>query len=71
MSLPATIDIHDLPEDKQYEVIEFVQFLKYKYKKTVEKVKIDDFSFAKSRERLKNYKGCLSDAVIEERRSYV
>lgn len=27
-----------------------------------------DFSFDKSREALKNYKGSLSDAVIEERR---
>lgn len=30
---------------------------------------ISDFSFLKSRELLKNVKGNLSDAVIEERRS--
>ncbi|MFI5139819.1 MAG: hypothetical protein ACHQIM_18500 [Sphingobacteriales bacterium] len=30
---------------------------------------INDFSFLKSRELLKNVKGNLSDAVIEERRS--
>ena len=32
---------------------------------------LDDFSFAKSRELLKDVKGSLSDAVIEERRSYL
>ncbi len=29
---------------------------------------LDDFSFAKSREALKDYKGSFSDTVIEERR---
>jgi len=32
---------------------------------------LDDFSFAKSRELLKDVKGDISDAVIEERRSYL
>lgn len=32
-------------------------------------LKLSDFSFAKSQEILKDYKGSLSDAVIEERRS--
>lgn len=32
---------------------------------------LDDFSFAKSRELLKDVKVILSDAVIEERRSYL
>lgn len=32
---------------------------------------LNDFSFAKSRELLKDVKGNLSDAVIEERRSYL
>jgi hypothetical protein len=40
---------------------------------TVEKKRLtgDDFSFAKSRELLKNLHTSLSDAVIEERRSYL
>ncbi len=33
------------------------------------KVDLSKFSFKKSRALLKNYKGSLSDAVIEERRS--
>ena len=32
---------------------------------------LDDFSFAKGIEILKNLKSSLSDAVIEERRSYL
>ncbi len=32
-------------------------------------IDLKKFSFEKSRELLKNYKGSLSDAVIEERRS--
>ena len=31
-------------------------------------LKLSDFSFAKSRELLKNVKGSISDSVIEERR---
>lgn len=34
-----------------------------------ERLSINDFSFLKSRELLKDVKGDLSDAVIEERRS--
>ena len=34
-----------------------------------DRLTINDFSFLKSRELLKNVKGSLSDAVIEERRS--
>jgi hypothetical protein len=33
------------------------------------RLKLGDFSFLKSRELLKNVKGSLSDAVMEERRS--
>lgn len=33
------------------------------------KVQLETFSFAKSRKLLKGYRGSLSDAVIEERRS--
>jgi hypothetical protein len=35
------------------------------------RLKLSDFSFAKSRELLKDMKGNLSDTVIEERRSYL
>ncbi len=42
-------------------------------KKPTEKkyLQLSDFSFAKAKAVLKDYKGSLSDAVIEERRSYV
>ena len=33
-------------------------------------LKLTDFSFSKTRELLKDYKGSFSDTVIEERRSY-
>ncbi len=36
-----------------------------------ERLTSDDFSFAKGREILKDLKSSLSDAVIEERRSYL
>jgi hypothetical protein len=36
-----------------------------------ERLTLNDFSFAKSRELLKNVHTNLSDAVIEERRSYL
>jgi hypothetical protein len=36
-----------------------------------ERITLDDFSFAKGREILKDLKSSLSDAVIEERRSYL
>ena len=36
-----------------------------------EGLKLSDFSFAESRELLKDMKGSLSEAVIEERRSYL
>ena len=36
-----------------------------------EKLLISDFSFEESREKLKDLKSNLSDAVIEERRSYL
>jgi hypothetical protein len=32
---------------------------------------LDDFSFAKSRDLLKDVKGSISDALIQERRSYL
>ena len=38
-------------------------------KPEVKRLKFSDFSFAESREILKNTKGSLSDTVIEERRN--
>lgn len=35
---------------------------------TPKRLTLDDFSFRKSQEALKDYKGSFSDAVIEERR---
>ena len=37
----------------------------------VDKLDLKSFSFAKSREILKNYNGSFADTVIEERRSEV
>jgi len=34
-------------------------------------LRLSDFSFAESRELLKNYKGSFSDTVIEERRKAI
>ena len=36
-----------------------------------QQVNLDQFSFKKSRELLKHYKGSLSDEIIAERRSFV
>ena len=35
------------------------------------RLRFEDFNFLKSQEMLKDVKGTLSDAVIEERRSYL
>lgn len=35
----------------------------------VDELSLSEFSFSKSREILKNYKGSLSDVLVEERRS--
>lgn len=35
------------------------------------KINLNHFSFNRSRELLKNFKGSLSDTIIEERRSFV
>ena len=52
-----------------------VTFLKEEKEKQNENapkiLKLEDFHFAQSREALKHIKGSLSDALIEERRSYL
>ena len=63
-----------LPEEKQKEVIDFVQFLIKKYGKKenhVKKININKFSFMKARKILKNCKSELSEEIIKERRSYL
>jgi hypothetical protein len=46
-----------------------VTFLEEPKKLTSKKLELAQFSFAQSREILKNVKGSLSDALVEERRS--
>jgi len=47
-------------------IITFLEEIESSAKKGL---KPSDFSFSKSRKALKNFKGSLSDAVIEERRN--
>lgn len=58
--------------DKQFDspkpVKVSVTFLEEVTIKNGKRLSLTDFSFFKSREILKDYKGSLSDAVIEERR---
>ena len=46
-----------------------VTFLEEPKKQTTQKLELNQFSFAQSREMLKNVKGSFSDTLIEERRS--
>ncbi|WP_299285652.1 hypothetical protein [uncultured Mucilaginibacter sp.] len=45
-----------------------VTFLEDTENSSEKRLTLDDFSFAKSQEALKDYKGSFSDTVIEERR---
>ena len=45
-----------------------VTFLEDTENPSEKRLTLDDFSFAKSQEALKDYKGSFSDTVIEERR---
>jgi len=57
---------------KNLEALHLIRFRRNKGTGTsepiVDNVSLSDFSFAKSREILKDYKGSLSDTVLEERR---
>lgn len=53
------------------EVNVIVTFLEDVKATVVRKLDIEKFSFKKSKDILRNYKGSLSDAIIEERRSTV
>jgi hypothetical protein len=62
IQLDETIDI-----DKSVKVI--VTFIDENINVRKERLTLNDFSFLKSRELLKDVQGTISDAVIEERRS--
>lgn len=47
-----------------------VAFLEDVEEEETKKINLGDFSFNRAKEILKDYKGSLSDAVIEERRSF-
>jgi hypothetical protein len=53
------------------EIPVIITFLEDIEKQEIQKPDINKFSFKRSKELLKDYKGSLSDAVIEERRSFV
>ncbi|MGN6195422.1 MAG: hypothetical protein ACTHOB_10815 [Ginsengibacter sp.] len=59
--------------DKEYSsknpVKVMVTFLEEVQSESEPILSLSDFSFSKSQKNLENYKGSLSDAVIEERRS--
>ncbi len=70
------IKLEEEPTDESFSKV-VVTFLKEEKKKEKQNddapkiLKLEDFHFAQSREALKNIKGSLSDALIEERRSYL
>ncbi|NUO08148.1 MAG: hypothetical protein HUU08_05605 [Candidatus Brocadia sp.] len=59
----------EIKTDKPVSVI--VTFLEEVKTPTVRRLDINKFSFQKARKLLESYKGSLSDAVIEDRRSAV
>lgn len=60
---------NEIETKKSIDVI--VTFLENIETTTSERLDLNKFSFAKSKELLKNFKGSLSDALIEERRSAI
>ncbi len=56
----------DYSSDNPVKVI--VTFLEDVHESTEKSLSLADFSFAKSQKNLENFKGSLSDTVIEERR---
>ena len=59
--------------DKEYSsanpVKVIVTFLEDVQSGSEKRLSLSDFSFSKSQKNLENYKGSLSDAVVEERRT--
>ena len=72
-----TLDILDEEAIKLLKNLELLKLIRFRnnkaYKKLVEKgqISLSDFSFAKSREILNDYKGSLSETTEEERRSEI
>lgn len=56
---------------KNLEVLNLIRFRKDNAEFVGDKISLSEFSFSKSREILKDYKGSLSDSIVEERRSEV
>lgn len=48
-----------------------ITFLEDPQEEETKKLNLNEFSFNRSKEILKDYKGSLSDTVIEERRSFL
>lgn len=59
--------------DKEYSsdtpVKVIITFLEEVKSSSVKNLSLSDFSFAKSQKNLENYKGSLSETIVEERRS--
>ncbi len=73
-----SLDVHDLPEEDVRFLAGIADYLRRKAKSKIEderiksaKIHLNDFSFKRAREALKDFKGSLSDTVIEERRNYL
>lgn len=60
-----------IPTPGEGEVPVIVTFLEEIAEEKPRKLDLNQFSFNRSKKLLKDYKGSLSEAVIEERRSYV
>jgi len=65
------IDPFPVKFEKKLDVLIIIPEIQTPLNKTNKKIKPNNFSFKRSREALKDYKGNLSNAVIEERRSYL
>jgi len=57
--------------DTSREIPVIITFLEDIESEKPQKLNLNEFSFNRSKEILKDYKGSLSDAIIEERRSFV
>jgi hypothetical protein len=53
---------------KELEELRLIRILKESVRPTEKGMPLSDFTFSKSKENLEEYKGLLSDVVIEERR---
>jgi len=72
----VTLDILDDEAIKLLKNLEGLKLIRFRKDKAgsqsnKEQISLSDFSFAKSRQVLKNYKGSLSDATADDRRSEI